>query len=64
MEQIAFNKPYMVGRELSYIAEAHFKGMLAGDGTFTRRCQDWLQEQTGSHRALLTHSCTSSRVMR
>jgi dTDP-4-amino-4,6-dideoxygalactose transaminase len=63
MEKIAFNKPHMVGRELSYIAEAHFKGMLAGDGDFTRRCQNWLEEKTGSHRALLTHSCTAALEM-
>ncbi|MFM8395101.1 MAG: dTDP-4-amino-4,6-dideoxygalactose transaminase, partial [Acidobacteriota bacterium] len=63
MEQIGFNKPYMVGRELAYIAEAHFKSMLAGDGIFTRRCQRWLEEQTGSHRALLTHSCTAALEM-
>ncbi len=63
MEQIGFNKPYMVGRELSYIAEAHFKGMLAGDGRFTRHCQDWLERQTGTHRALLTHSCTAALEM-
>lgn len=63
MEQIGFNKPYMVGRELAYIAEAHFKSTLAGDGIFTRRCQDWLERRTGSHRALLTHSCTAALEM-
>lgn len=35
---IPFNFPYMTGKELYYIAEAHFNGRLAGDGFFTKRC--------------------------
>ena len=41
-----FNKPHMTGKELSYIAEANFKGMLAGDGHFTARCHQWLEKNT------------------
>ena len=48
---IPFNKPYLTGRELSYIAEAHLNGKLAGDGAFTRRCQGWL-EGFGAEKAL------------
>lgn len=57
---IPFNKPYMTGRELVYIAEAHSNGMLAGDGPFTKKCHRWLEEKTGTHKALLTHSCTAA----
>lgn len=60
---IPFNKPYMTGKELSYIAEAHANGMLAGDGPFTRRCHAWLEERTGASKALLTHSCTAALEM-
>lgn len=60
---IPFNKPYMSGKELSYIAEAHFNGKLAGDGPFTKRCHDWLETHTGSKKALLTHSCTAALEM-
>jgi len=60
---IPFNSPYMTGRELSYIAEAKFHNRLAGDGGFTKRCHRWLEEQTGSHKALLTHSCTAALEM-
>lgn len=60
---IPFNKPYMTGRELEYIAEAHRNGHLSGDGPFTRRCHAWLEEHTGSARALLTHSCTAALEM-
>ena len=59
---IPFNKPYLTGRELSYIAEAHLNGKLAGDGAFTRRCQGWL-EAFGTTKALLTHSCTAALEM-
>lgn len=61
--QIPFNKPYMTGKELGYIAQAHANGHLAGDGEFTRRCSTWLEERTGARRALLTHSCTGALEM-
>jgi len=53
----------MTGKELYYIAEAHFNGALAGDGPFTRRCHAWLKERTGCSKALLTHSCTAALEM-
>ncbi|MFT8417544.1 MAG: dTDP-4-amino-4,6-dideoxygalactose transaminase [Acetobacter sp.] len=61
--RIPFNWPYMTGKELYYIAEAHFNGRLAGDGPFTMRCHKWLEAKTGSHKALLTHSCTAALEM-
>ena len=57
---IPFNKPHMTGRELYYIAQAHFNQMLAGDGPFTKRCHAWLEAKTGCRRALLTNSCTAA----
>ena len=60
---IPFNKPYMTGRELSYIAEAHANGHLAGNGQFSKRCCAWLEERIGSQKALLTHSCTAALEM-
>lgn len=60
---IPFNKPYVTGKELFYIAEAHFNGRLAGDGPFTKRCHVWLEEQTGAKKVLLTHSCTAALEM-
>ena len=53
----------MTGKELGYIAEAHFRGHLSGDGLFTQRCQTWLEVQTGCDKALLTHSCTAALEM-
>ncbi|MDZ4076343.1 MAG: dTDP-4-amino-4,6-dideoxygalactose transaminase [Hylemonella sp.] len=60
---IPFNKPYMTGKELFYIAEAHFNGKLAGDGPFTKRCHVWLEDKTRTKKALLTHSCTAALEM-
>ena len=62
-ETIPFNRPYMTGKELLYITEAHSDQMLAGDGPFTKRCHGWLEERTGCSKALLTHSCTAALEM-
>lgn len=61
--KIPFNKPHMTGKELWYIAQAHAKGHLAGDGDFTKLCSRWLEARTGAGRALLTHSCTAGLEM-
>lgn len=55
-----FNKPYFTGKELGYIAEAHARGQLAGDGEFTKRCSAWFEQNMGCAKALLTHSCTAA----
>lgn len=61
--KIPFNKPYMTGKELWYISQAHHRGMLAGDGYFTKQCHAWLERQTSCRKALLTHSCTAALEM-
>jgi dTDP-4-amino-4,6-dideoxygalactose transaminase len=61
--RIPFNRPYMTGKELYYIAEAKFGSMLAGDGPFTKRCHRWIEQNTGCATALLTHSCTAALEM-
>ncbi len=61
--KIPFNRPYMTGKELLYIEEAHRNSMLAGDGPFTKRCHGWLEETTDCKKALLTHSCTAALEM-
>jgi len=60
---IPFNKPFLTGRELDYIRQAHEAHHLSGDGAFTKRCSDWLARATGCHQALLTHSCTAALEM-
>ena len=60
---IRFNCPFMTGRELDLIDQAHRNGHLSGDGPFTRSCHDWLRQNTGAKSALLTHSCTAALEM-
>ncbi len=57
---IPFNRPFATGKELVYIAEAHRNLHLSGDGLFTKRCHQWIEQRTGCAKALLTHSCTSA----
>lgn len=52
-----------MGNELKYIEQAHAKGHLSGDGTFTQKCHQWLKQQIGSEHALLTHSGTAALEM-
>lgn len=60
---IPFNKPYMTGKELWYVSQAHANGHLAGDGIFTKKCNAWLERRIGCQKALLTHSCTAALEM-
>jgi dTDP-4-amino-4,6-dideoxygalactose transaminase len=59
-DYIPFNWPYATGNELIYAAEAQHNHRLSGDGSFTQRCHQWIEQQTGCAKALLTHSCTSA----
>lgn len=60
---ITFNKPYLHGRELVYIAEAVAGGKISGDGTFTKKCHRFFEEKYGFKKALLTTSCTDALEM-
>lgn len=60
---INFNKPYIADKALERIREAVGNLHLSGNGPFTRRCQDLLQEQLAASRVLITHSCTAALEM-
>jgi dTDP-4-amino-4,6-dideoxygalactose transaminase len=60
---IPFNKPSTVGNELRYIAEAVAEGHLSGDGVFTKKCHQLLEEIFGIRKVLLTTSCTHALEM-
>ena len=64
MEQnIPFNKPYLTGKETSYIHDAVNTGKISGNGSFTKKCQQFFQETYGFHKCLLTSSCTDALEM-
>jgi len=60
---IPFNQAFLTGSEERNLAEALKARRLSGDGPFTKRCNEWLQQATGAHKALLTHSCTAALEM-
>ncbi len=55
---INFNVPPFMGKEPEYIMEAVKAQKICGDGQFTKKCNAWLEERTGTKKALLTTSCT------
>ena len=60
---IPFNAPPVVGTEIDYMQSAMGSGKLCGDGGFTRRCQQWMEQRFRSAKVLLTPSCTASLEM-
>ncbi len=61
--KIPFNRPYLTGKELTYIAQALENSHFSGDGPFAERCHDWFADRLGRGKALLTPSCTAALEM-
>jgi TDP-4-keto-6-deoxy-D-glucose transaminase len=61
--RIPFNKPYFTGGEVEYIRQAFEANHTAGNGAFTRRCQEFFERRYGFHKCLLTQSCTDALEM-
>ncbi len=61
--QIPFNRSSLVGRELEYITRAMTIGQIAGNQTFTKRCEALLERELGVARVLITASCTHALEM-
>jgi dTDP-4-amino-4,6-dideoxygalactose transaminase len=60
---IPFNKPFIAGKELYYIAQAVTHRNLGGDGHFTKKCAQFLEEHFSIPKVLMTPSCTASLEM-
>ena len=60
---INFNIPPYVGTEIKYIEEAIKAHKICGDGRFTHLCNEWIEQNTGIEKALLTTSCTHATEM-
>ncbi len=60
---IPFNRPCLAGNEYKYIAEAIANGYASGDGAFTRRCHELLEQELHVPKVLLTTSCTHALEM-
>src|SRR5579864_2320149 len=60
---IPFNRPFASGKEYTYIQQAIENGHVSGDGPFTRKCQQKLEQMLGVPKVLLTTSCTDALEM-
>ncbi len=63
MQPLPFNKPFIIGHELDFIADAVARGHLSGDGNYSKLCSRWFEDKLGSSKAMLTHSCTAALEM-
>lgn len=61
--KIPFNKPFIIGKELYYIAKSVLSGHISGDGIFTKKCHLLMEEKFKTKNVLLTTSCTSALEM-
>ena len=55
---INFNVPPFTGKEIEYIKQAVENQKICGDGPFTQKCSEWIEERTKTSKCLLTTSCT------
>lgn len=60
---IPFNIPPYVGKEVEYIAQAVKSRKICGDGQFTKKCSEWLENKVRTEKVLLTTSCTDALEM-
>lgn len=60
---IDFNVPLCMEKGFSCIKEAVANRKISGDGMFTQKCSEWLQQRTGAARVLLTTSGTHALEM-
>ena len=62
--KIPFNRPYLTGKEIEYISDAiegsQRGSSISGDGPYTYKVQELLEDRFGAKKALLTTSCTSA----
>ena len=63
MYTIPFNRASFEGNEIAYMMQAIASGHAAGDGSFTRKCHAFLEQELGVRKALLTTSCTHALEM-
>lgn len=60
---INFNVPPYTGREMEYIKECVTNQKICGDGAYTKKCNEWIEQKTETAKCLLTTSCTHALEM-
>jgi dTDP-4-amino-4,6-dideoxygalactose transaminase len=62
--KIPFNKAELAGKEFAYIEESIAKGVISGEGSFVKKCEQFLEKYfLNESKVLLTPSCTSALEM-
>ena len=61
--KINFNVPPCVENELEYISEAIKSNKICGDGSFTKKCNAWMEEKFNAPKVLLTTSGSTALDM-
>lgn len=60
---IHFNIPPYTGKEGEYMQQAVAAGKISGDGMFTKKCSQFMEEKFQAEKVLLTTSCTHALEM-
>ena len=60
---IHFNVPPFVGTEFKYMQQAVENHKICGDGSFTKKCNEWLENRFKAKKVMLTTSGTSALEM-
>jgi dTDP-4-amino-4,6-dideoxygalactose transaminase len=60
---LKFNIPYLSGKEKEYVSQAIESRHISGDGSFTKKCQEWFEKRFGFKKTFLTTSCTDALEM-
>lgn len=61
--KVPFNKPFITGKELYYIADSVMQGQISGNGFYTKKCEAFLEQYTHCNKVLMTNSCTAALEM-
>jgi len=61
--RIPFNKSFVTGRELDYVDDVLRNHSSSGDGVYSKKCQELMQQVFSANKVLLTTSCTSALEM-
>ncbi len=63
MKKLNFNVPPCAPSAMTYIQQCVENQKICGDGIFTRKCNEWIEEKTGTAKCLMTTSCTHATEM-
>lgn len=60
---ISFNKPYYTGNEMKYMEDSMKRNKICGDGFYTKKVHEFMEEKFMTKKALMTTSASSALDM-